>query len=564
MILKTAISKLPILAEGGEGIIYEYNSKLIKFYKSNVDKVSKEKKIKLLMQKSLPSEVIAPIDIVYDNHKQFIGYVMEKIDGEEFKKLSNKKFVKANGITKKEILYMLNKMQEVLRELHDQGIYIGDLNDQNILFDKFYNIYIIDCDSWTIDTEKCEVAMDLFKDPLLVGNSFDSKTDTYAFSVLSWKSLTRIHPFGGTMNPDMSIMDRMKKGISVIDNNKVIIPKTISSWAGLSPELLSALKSIFENRSRELHGEISELYSHLKFCQTDNDYYYDKYNVCPICDSSAQINKKPVKCGTVQSGLHLVELLVKNNIKVVINQNMYIDNDDYVVNIKTGRKIKYKNLIKYYFDDDDILIEEDNEKIIIHGNSDYEFEKKYKSTVIVEGNKLYYISKQNTLTEVIITKNGNSFKSLCKCSNNCYYEVSNGKYFVANCYQGKIIFNNNGTNIEFSTAMKIVNYGTHYDSVSNKWLVIFESDSNKFLTMVFKESSILYECDRIRYDCQLGNVCISNSTIFFPIDGKIRGFAYSKDVYKDFECSVVNNDSRLIKDGKKFIIINDENIYALS
>jgi len=95
---------------------------------------------------------------------------MDKVDGEEFKKLSNKKFVKANGITKKEILAMLDRLFDVLAELHKQGIYIGDLNDQNILFDKHYDISIIDCDSWSIDSEKCDVAMDLFKDPLLVSN----------------------------------------------------------------------------------------------------------------------------------------------------------------------------------------------------------------------------------------------------------------------------------------------------------------------------------------------------------------------------------------------------------
>ena len=75
---------------------------------------------------------------------------------------------------------------------------------------------------------------------------------------------------------------------------------------------------------------------------------------------------------------------------------------------------------------------------------------------------------------------------------------------------------------------------------------------------------IQYECDEIKYECSLGNMCISNSTIFFPIDGKIRGFAYAKDMFKDFQCGVVDYDSKLIKSGKKFIIVNDENIYALS
>ena len=563
MILRTDISQLPILSEGGEGIIYEYNSQLIKFYKPHVNRESKAKKIRMLMKKQLPTGVVAPLDVVYDKNRNFVGYVMDRINGEEFKKLSNKKFVTANGITKKEILYMLKQVYEILQQLHSQNIYIGDLNDQNILFDKSYQVYIIDCDSWTIDDEKCEVAMDLFKDPLLKKNDFDAKTDTYAFSILSWKALTRIHPFGGTMQPDMNIMDRMKKGISVIDNSNVIIPRTISSWAGLSPELINALKAIFENRSRELNDEIQELYNHLAFCKVDKDYYYDRYNICPVCDSSAQINKKPISQG-VQSGLRLIELLVRSNIKIVINENTYIDNDDYIVNVRTGKKVKYKNMIKYYFDSNDVLIECGNSSVIIHSDNDYVFEKKYKSNVVVEGNKLYYISKKNTLIEVTITQNGNNIRNVCKCSNNCYFEVSHGKYFVINYYQGKIVFNNNGVNCEYEYSGKIENYGIHYDVFTDKWLVVIENETNKFLTLVFKNNEIQYKCDRIRFECPLGNICISNNTLFFPIDGNIRGFAYQKDLFKDFQCDVVNNDSRLIKDGKKFIIVNDENIYALS
>ncbi len=563
MVLKSNVSRLPVLAEGGEGIIYEYGNKLIKTYKPHVNMSTKERKIKLLMTKNLPAEVISPIDIVYDSKNHFVGYVMDKVDGEEFKKLSNKKFVKANGITKKEILAMLDRLFDILVDLHKQGIYIGDLNDQNILFDKHYNIFIIDCDSWSIDSEKCDVAMDLFKDPLLVSNNFNQGTDTYAFSVLSWKSLTRIHPFGGTMQPDMNIMERMQKGISVIDNPMVKIPKTIESWAGLSPELINALKDIFENQSRKLHGEIHDLSCHLKYCDIDRDYYYDGYNVCPVCDSSARINKKPINQG-VQSGLQLVELLLKSNIKAVIDETMYVDTDDNVVDIKNGRKYKYKNLIKYHFHSDGFLIEEDNNTIIIHSNKDYELDKKFKSRVIVDDDKLYYISKQNTLTEVTITKNGNSFRNICKCSDSCYFEVSKGKYCVVNYYRNKIIFDINGTNHIYNYNGRIANYGIHYDCVSDKWLVILENDTNNFLTLVFKDYEVQYECDKIRYDCSLGNVCMSNSTIFFPIDGKIRGFAYAKDMFKDFQCSIVDYDSKLIKNGKKFIIVNDENIYALS
>ena len=329
------INKTP-LTEGGEGVIYEFNGQIIKIYKPVVNMKSKKNKIQMLINKSLPKEVVSPREVVVDKSGKFIGFSMEKVEGEEFKKLTNKKFVTANNITTKDILSMLVKVQNVINELHKNGIYIGDLNDQNILFDNQFNIYFIDCDSWTVETEKCEVAIDLFKDPLLKSNDFDENTDTYSFAVLVWKLLTRIHPFGGTMNPDINIMERMKNGISVIDNQNVTIPRTIKSWRNLSPDLIKRLKDIFENKSRELSDELFEMLSNLKFCNIDKEYYYGKYLTCPLCDVNAKVQTKPLSQG-VMSGLKLFSILSANNIKMVINENSYLDTNGFIVDICSGK-----------------------------------------------------------------------------------------------------------------------------------------------------------------------------------------------------------------------------------
>ena len=138
------------LTEGGEGVIYELNGQIIKIYKPVVNMKSKKNKVQMLIKKSLPKEVVSPKEIVVDRNGKFIGFSMDKVEGEEFKKLTNRKFVTANNITTKDVLSMLIKAQNVINELHKENIYIGDLNDQNILFDKQFNIYFIDCDSWTV------------------------------------------------------------------------------------------------------------------------------------------------------------------------------------------------------------------------------------------------------------------------------------------------------------------------------------------------------------------------------------------------------------------------------
>lgn len=555
------VNKIP-LTEGGEGVIYEIGDQIIKIYKPIVNLQSKKNKIVKLMQKSLPKEVVAPKDIVVDRKGKFIGFVMDKVEGEEFKRLSNKKFTTANGITTKHILTMLVKTQNVIRKLHEDNIFIGDLNDQNILFDKQYNIYFIDCDSWSVDSDKCEVAMDLFKDPLLNSNEFNDQTDIYSFSILAWKILTRVHPFGGTMNPDINIVKRMEKRISIIDNPNVTIPRTIKTWRNLSPNLVSKFKSIFESDRRILGDELSEMLCNMKYCNKDKEYYYGDYSVCPLCDVNAKVRAKPVSTGSI-SGLKLFPTLDGSKIKMVFDEKSYLDINDYIIDVKSRKKVKYHYGIRYYFTADGYLIEDFLDMFIVHSNKEYIIEKKYKSHIIVDKNHIYYISKQNSFIDMNILGQGNCIQNICKCSNTTYFEVCENNYCIVNFYQEKLIANINGNNVEIKYNSDIINYGIHYDNLSGKWLLIFENSQGKYKTFIITKGKIDYETDQIKYNCQLNAPCLSNSILFIPVDGRIRGFSYQKSAYKDFECEVVSDSSKLIKKKNKFVIINDENLYCL-
>ncbi|MDE5823610.1 MAG: hypothetical protein K2H91_02850 [Lachnospiraceae bacterium] len=554
------------LAEGGEGVIYEYNGQVIKVYKPGANLQSKQNKVQWLIRKSLsgllPQEVVCPRDIVVDKGGVFIGFSMDKVEGEEVKKLANRKFLTANNITTKDIISMLVKIQEVISRLHDNHIFIGDLNDQNILFDEQFRVYFIDCDSWTVENEKCEVAMDLFKDPLLRSNDFDAGTDTYSFAILIWKLLTRIHPFGGTMDPDMNIMERMRNGISVIDNPQVTIPRTIKSWRNLSPSLIGALQRIFRNQSRELSDELSELLGSLKYCNVDQEYYYGKYGTCPLCDRNARIQTKPQSQGVVD-GLKLSALFSAKDIKTVFNETIYLDQKDEIVELRQGRRVKYQYGVRYYFTSDGYLIEDLSGEFVIHSGKEYRIQKKYKSRIVVEGSHVYYISKQNSFTDMTVLKIGNSIRPVCKCSNTSYFEVSDGSYCVLNYYCGKLILTMNGTNMEIEYDTDIIYYGIHYDDIVSKWLILLEDSAGTDRTYVVSGRRIEYETDQISYQCPLSAPCISNSTLYIPIDGKIRGFSYIKSVYKDFACDVVNSDSTLLKRKNQFVIVNDENVYRL-
>lgn len=550
------------LAEGGEGIIYEVGkTTVVKIYKSHIDLLSKERKARLLMKAVLPAEVIKPKDVVTDNKGKFIGIVMDKVSGEDFKRLSNKKFVTTNNINTKDILEMLNKIWNILQVLHKQNIFIGDLNDQNILFDvKTKNVFLIDTDSWAIGSEKCEVAMDLFKDPKLFGDNFNSDTDTYAFCVLAWKSLTRIHPFGGTTNPDMQIIDRINKGLSVINNPKIIIPKTTKTWRNLSPNLISAFKSVFDDGNRNFGNEIEIMLNNLSFCKVDNDFYFGEYNSCPICNLAAKVITKAISIG-IENGFKIAPILSEKDVKTVYSASIYLNKQNEVVDMISGKKVPYAggrclfdrsgNTVTCYQDYMEINIKGQITTIPIQHNS----------YPIVQENCIYYISEQNILTKLEIVQYGIGRKNMQKCSINSFFKVSSDHFCIVNIYDKKIITNIDGYFYEFDFNKKIISGDVHYDVHKDRWLLILEDSSSKYHTYIIDKNSLIWKGDKISYKCPVYNVCFDNGIIYIPIDDVIRGTNVSTLKYKDFMCSAVNSDSKLIKKNNQFIIVNDENIY---
>lgn len=566
MIIEDRILKQTPLAEGGEGIIYDINNKILKVYKDNVNKQEKLEKLKALMNKSLPQNILKPLDIAYNTKKQFIGYIMEKVDGEDFKRLSSKKFLKLNNITNKDILKMLVDIKNTLAMLHNQDIYISDLNDCNILFDKKFNIYFIDVDSWSIDQYRCPVCMDSFKDPLLVNNEFSNSTDYYAFSILLFKSLTKLHPFGGTMNPDIDIVERMKKGISVIDNNNITVPKTITKWTYISPKLLEEMKEIFNTNKRVLLDKsLEDFYNNLKYCNIHNEYFYSKFNECPLCNISAKVITTPVKVATA-NGIPCILLVSGFDINTMLNENSYLDINNFIVHKKSNKKVEYIQKNKYYFSDNgEIEYVINNCSVVInYENETYKFEKINKSNVITKDDKFYYVSLNNNIVEVTVSERGNFSKNIAKVSfNNIFDFYDKDNYLICNIYDGMKIINISGYNYTLMNNDDIVNYGIHYDSAKQQWLLILENSKGKFNTYIFDKNKIVYQNDNIKYITDLSNLCINNGTIFRAGDKSIMGFNYGKNLYKDFNCDVVNEDSVLIKEGNKFIIINEKEVYRL-
>ena len=566
------------LAEGGESYIYNYNSRQVaKIFKKHIDIKDKKNKIESLASLSLSNNIIGPKEIVYDSNGEFIGYIMDKVDGEEFKRLCSKKFIKLNKITIKDIGKMLCDLQNLINDLHSKDIIIGDLNECNILFDKSNNVYLIDVDSWSVGKYKCTVAMESFQDPKMIKNQFTKETDWYAFAILTFKCLTMLHPFGGNTEPEIPILQRMERGISVINNDNILIPKALcKDWKFMSDDLLSDLENIFNKGKRfNIEKSLNNFYSNLKKCDTHNDYYYSKYNKCPICNSDAIINKqipipakpkpKPQKITPV-TGIACSALYTSSSINVMLSENVYVDNNNIVHFVGNNIVYPYNNKLRYYLYDNNTTIINDKSKFVIHENSNpvNEIEKLYGSRIIVHTNGIYYINTNNILTELKYTTSGNVLTPIQQVSFKNYFEVyDKDHYIIINIYDGLKIICVDGYNYEFKEDYKISNYGMHYDPVSGQWLLIIEDNNGKFYMKVFKKDTITYENNKLKLSCDLGDLCHYNKTLYIPKDNAIRGFNYMENRYKDFECSAVTFNCTLIKNNSKFKIVAENGLFEI-
>jgi serine/threonine protein kinase len=565
-------SKAELIAEGGEGKIYDAkNGTVVKIFKNTVNKNTKFKKVKEIISKIFPKHVIAPKIIVHDRNGKEIGYVMEKVDGEEIRALSSKKFVRVNGILKKQVLEMLIKIKDTLKELHGSSVYIGDLNEMNILIDLDCNVFFIDVDSWSVGKYRCTVANDIFKDPKLVKNFFSSETDCYSFAILIYKCLTRMHPFGGALagNQQMNIMERMSRGISVIDNEDITVPKrVVDTDRFLSSRLRNDLKEIFDGGKRFLVDEsLEEMLDNLEMCTKHGDYYYSRYDKCPTCEINAKERARFSKVGEI-GGIPIKVIFSSTDVKYIINENAYIDKNGYIVFRNPQVKLPFTKGIEYHVDSTGNLIYMiGNDIITVQAPfGTVKCEKKTRTKAIVKNDGLYYINKSlNLIRFTVVNWKATSESKVAKVSINNFFDVHDkDNYFTCNEYDHVKIIDVSGTVFELKKGGRIVNHGIHHDDVTGKWLFIFEDRSGKYFTCIFdKEGGMLYFNDKIKYSGSLNNIAFNNSFMFKPSYEKITRFDYRKDEYKEFKIPIVSAGTKIIKKGKRITMINDRKIYEV-
>lgn len=167
-----------VASPGGEGTIYLTNTPFVaKIYHADHNTLRTKEKIELMLSKRIECDGICyPVAMLFNQHQQFVGYLMPKAEGQTLKRLfvrplQNKYFPDWN---RRDLVCLCVSILEKIKYLHDRNIIIGDINEQNILIKSPEEIYFVDTDSYQIEGFPCPVGTVPFTAPEIQNINYDS------------------------------------------------------------------------------------------------------------------------------------------------------------------------------------------------------------------------------------------------------------------------------------------------------------------------------------------------------------------------------------------------------
>ena len=303
------LNNFDVIGSGGEGLVVKgrigTKTQAIKVY----HKPTKLRSTKLQdffgKQWTLPQNRIAvPLKPVYNSKKSMIiGLTMPLIGTgfEDMAVLANKKTRANLGITTQDVAKIFLDGHRTLKQIHSNGLVVGDLSDLNVLFRQNKMLWI-DVDAWQFGRFPCPVAAIEFVDPSLYGINysrapvFKTENDWYSFAVLLFRSLTLVHPYGGTHKKVRAFERRAANKISVFDPS-VKYPKIAISPDILSDDLAHEFTEIFQQGKRgEFPLQMLETYTKsLRKCSNCGTWFPKNRQGCPVCNErSLVVISRPV------------------------------------------------------------------------------------------------------------------------------------------------------------------------------------------------------------------------------------------------------------------------------
>ena len=239
------------LASGGEANVFIKDSIAYKIYHNPKQMIPIEKIQELSVIKN--PNVLKPQHIIYGSGGQAIGFTMDFIrNANPLCKLFTKAYKQKNGLSNEDIVSLIEKMQDTIKDIHKADCLIVDLNELNVLVSARHRTpYFIDCDSYQSKRFRATALMESVRDRLVKNNQWTELSDWYSFAILAFNLLVGIHPFKGR-HPDYKMDDldgRMKNSISVFDKD-ISLPPVCNKFDCIPKSHLEWFKELFVNNKR--------------------------------------------------------------------------------------------------------------------------------------------------------------------------------------------------------------------------------------------------------------------------------------------------------------------------
>jgi len=290
------LEKEDVLDSGGEAVIFGVNGKAIKVY-HKPDRLRSDK-LNFFFSKNptIHPTIIAPEAPIFGNQQtsQIIGFEMALLPPsvEPLAMLMREDFCVQHGITGKIKMQIFANMLEGLHKAHCAGLVVGDINDQNERFDlRQLLTYWIDVDSWQFGGFPCMVgtedylAPDLYNIDLSKEPQFKPEHDYYSFTVLLFRALMMVHPFGGGFHKQhKSLFDRARRGLTILDSS-VRYPKKANPAEILTDDMANLMLGYLKRQRQDPFPmeKLQEYADVLVECSSCHLWYPATRSNCPGC-----------------------------------------------------------------------------------------------------------------------------------------------------------------------------------------------------------------------------------------------------------------------------------------
>ena len=427
------------IGAGQEAVVYDMgNGQVAKLYrfpddsyyaqspdeqKAATARITMHQKKLAMYPGGLPNNIIVPRNLLTDKQGIILGYTMPFITGAEtLLKYGDMGYRQSMNISNNEIRDIFLNLHTTLRSLHEKKVIIGDFNDLNILV-KNKQVYMIDTDSYQFGPWMSTMYTDKFIDPLLCdsilknNNPFWTMTrnhnypgDWYAFSVLLFKSLLFVDPYGGIYKPKdpnkkVKQQFRSSKRIHVFTPG-VVYPKHAYPYKVLDPNMLHYFQDVFD---KDLRGEFPlALLKNMQWkeCKSCGNEYAT--SICPVCNTGYIHIVNPI---SVSGNVHVKEVFMTNGII------MFAD-------IQNGK------LVYVYHENDEYKRE--TERVIFSGGLSRSLHIAINgtSTVLSESHTMLVVDQTGKSQKMFIDCVGN--RPICDANNHQLFWVENANVYKAN------------------------------------------------------------------------------------------------------------------------------------